>query len=220
MNSLSRIFLIAVVAVSLIVAPLNAAAKPFGIVVQAEHARLGKAQASEGATVFEGDLLATDSSGTLRVRTTSGQVYLLQESLAELTATPDGAAIRLSRGTVGWKSDKAGLAGVYVLGALVRPKSEAAHVQISISKPNELTVASAEGAAEIVLLNRTIEVPAGKAYRVEVEPAAAQGGAGAGAGISSNAVAVWVMVAAVLGGIILSTIMLEQSDSRPSPFRP
>jgi hypothetical protein len=218
MRTVSKCLLAAVLSASLIVAPLPATPKPFGVVVQADRARLRTAQAITGATVFGGDTLATDASGQLRVRTPEGQVYLLGNSEIRLESLTQRTSIRLTRGTAGLYSGKETPVGIYALGALVRPKTASAHVQVSIAKPNELIVASGSGTAEVVLLNRTLEVPAGSAYRVAVAPGSPQ--AGASAGINSNLVAAWIVIGAVLGGIILATIFLEQTDRRVSPFSP
>jgi hypothetical protein len=220
MVSTGKCLLVAVLSTALIVAPIHATTKPFGVVVQADRARLGTAEASTGSTVFSGDTLTTNASGLLRVRTARGQLYLLENSEARLESRTDGTAVQLVRGTVGLQMENESFAGIYALGALVRPKTGGAHVQVSISKLNELVVASASGAAEVVLLNRTLEVPAGTAYRLAVAPAALQGGVGAGSGISANLVATWIVIGAIIGGIILATIFLEQTDRRPSPFSP
>ena len=66
MHALLRGYLTGLLVVTLVEAPVSAApASPLGVVMQAQHARLGTSKATQGATVFNGDNLATELTGNL-----------------------------------------------------------------------------------------------------------------------------------------------------------
>jgi hypothetical protein len=97
--------LIAILVVGLLNLPVMAAsAKPLGMVVSAEHARLDNADAAIGADIYSGDALATDAGGTLRAKVGPSQVYLLSASSATLLPEENKVQAKVERGTVGFST--------------------------------------------------------------------------------------------------------------------
>jgi hypothetical protein len=79
-------------------------ARPLGVVLTADHARLDNASATIGADVFSGDALVTDRGGSMRVTMGPSQVYLLSASAATLEPDANRVQTRVNIGTVGFST--------------------------------------------------------------------------------------------------------------------
>jgi len=100
MHALLRGCLISLLVVALVEAPVSAApASPMGVVMQAQRARLGTSEAVQGATVFNGDNLATELIGNLCVHVRGAQIYLLANTSVSLGEIPGGISAALQRVT-------------------------------------------------------------------------------------------------------------------------
>ena len=73
---------------------VGAAEKPLGMVTQSQAARVDRADAAVGATVYAGDTIDTDSTGSIRLRAGQAQYYLMSSSSFPLA----GVSRRNSRG--------------------------------------------------------------------------------------------------------------------------
>ena len=76
------------ISVGLLGAPGFSAPAPstqLGIVVFADHARVGTGPISVGSTVFGGDNVSTESTGTLQIRAGAARLLLANASAATLT---------------------------------------------------------------------------------------------------------------------------------------
>src|SRR5277367_6307562 len=86
--------------VTMLGAPLWAApASQLGIVVFADHARVGTAAASVGSTVFGGDKLTTDAKGSVQVRAGAARFLVAGCGVAYLTRREAIPAATLISGT-------------------------------------------------------------------------------------------------------------------------
>src|SRR5665213_944825 len=94
----------ALIAVALITAPVMAAPTgnmaPLGVVLQADHAGIGAGPASNGATVYDGDTLATYDGGALRVRPSELLLPARKGSLEvsmddDVKTVPEGTSVRM-----------------------------------------------------------------------------------------------------------------------------
>src|SRR5882762_11081027 len=75
--STSKSFLALLVSFSLLSTPIWAApSASIGFVVYADRAHVGAAKASVGATVFSGDRLSTEQTGSMRVRAGAARLLL------------------------------------------------------------------------------------------------------------------------------------------------
>src|SRR6266567_6627474 len=87
--SLTKSALALLVSISLLSSPVCAApSSSLGIVTFADRAHVGAGQASVGATVFSGDRLSTEQSGSVQVRTGAARFLLSGASTA--TFSQDG----------------------------------------------------------------------------------------------------------------------------------
>ncbi len=168
MGTLVRESLIAVLIASLIAMPaLGAPVSSLGSVVQAQDAQLGTAQAVGGASVYAGDSLQTGVSGSLRVRISSGQVYLLASSAATITSMENGVSATLNRGTAGFTSTGSEPMELHASTAVLRPNSTATtHAQVTVLGPNDLIVSNYHGALELEANGEKFSIPENTAYHV------------------------------------------------------
>jgi hypothetical protein len=167
-----RTFLVGLLTVSLTVAPVVAApSRSLGVVIQAERARLGAGPAIEGATIFNGDTLATDATGNVRVRLGSAQLYLKANSTALLLDTPDGVRAELRSGTAVFSSAGEGPIELRASEARIRPRTSLPTLaQVTLVGPYELLLTCQRGELEVTIGDEIHAVPEGTSYRVFIEP--------------------------------------------------
>ena len=67
-------------------------ADALGMVVLADHARLGSEAASEGTAIYDGDRLSTDAAGSMRFMVGEAIVYLADQSCVTLHKGASGTA--------------------------------------------------------------------------------------------------------------------------------
>jgi hypothetical protein len=149
----------------------SAAAPGFGTVVTADRAHVGRAAASVGTTVFSGDSLDTEETGSLQVR--SGAARLLLTGASRVTwATEDGAAAAtLKNGTAMFSTANAKAFALHASTAVIRPKGDGPTVaSVSIVNPKELRVSCTRGSLAISVEDDTKLVAEGMTYRVVLDP--------------------------------------------------
>lgn len=182
-------------------APAAAPLAPLGVVTQADHAAVGNGPAANGATIFDGDHLRTDASGSLRVRFGASQAYLTPQSSAVVHQSADGFAADLTRGTIVLSSTRGEAFQILANGASIRPGSaEPTVAQVTLVNPNELVLSSRKGALEVSAEGEVRTIPEGTSYRMVMEPAAQgpQGGPRP-AGRSKKKVVFLLLTAAAVG---------------------
>src|SRR5579862_2754488 len=103
-RTIARSVLVGMLVSALVQTPLAAAPAnpmaPLGVIVLADKAELGTTPAAGGATIFDGDWLATDGGGALRARFGGAQAYLLPQSSAVMHSLPGGFGADLRSGTI------------------------------------------------------------------------------------------------------------------------
>ena len=195
--------LIGLLVASLVEAPVMAApSRPLGVVLQADHARVGAAEAAGGTTIFSGDTLTTDASGTLRVRLGGTQLYLLSNSAAALAQSEAGVSATLQRGTVVLSSSGTSAVELRTSEARIRPKTAGPTLaQVSYVGPYEFLVTSQRGALEVTIDNEVHVVSEATSYRVTIDPEPAQKKRGAGAAPAPAARSRFLLIALILIGV-------------------
>ena len=174
MRTLMRSCLIGLLISTLIGAPVQAAGtQPLGVVLQADRAHLGAGEAQNGASVFAGDILTTEQTGTLRVRLGAAQLALLPNSSAAMGQTAEGTSARLERGTLIFSSSAANSIEVRASEARIRPTTAQALAQVTLVGPLEFLVTSQRGTLEVTIGNEVHTVPEATSYRVLVDDASA-----------------------------------------------
>jgi hypothetical protein len=173
----SKIFAVlgvAVLAVSAAAAP--GPAPSMGVILQADNADLGGSTAVIGATIFNGDTLATENTGELRARFGPSQIYLFPNSNVSVNKTASGFSANLTGGTVLVSSGAGGTFQVLADGATVQPGSSQKTVaQISWVSSTELLLTSREGDLAVTMGDETQTVNEGASYRMMITPAAQPG---------------------------------------------
>src|SRR5262249_25395278 len=76
------------------------ASAPIGVIVQADRALLGSEHAIGGASVFDGDTLGTESTGSLNFRFGASQAFLSSASSAVFHRSDNGFEADLTNGTI------------------------------------------------------------------------------------------------------------------------
>jgi len=152
--------------------PLRAAeTKPFGVVALADHAHVGAAAASGGATVYPGDYLDTESGGTLRLTLAKGQVYLLSSSAANLAQKTGVLSASVLRGTVGFSSLTSQQFQLDTPEGVVHAADGLpAFGQVTLTGPKELTVTAFKGTLLLERNDQKLTILAGQSYDVALVP--------------------------------------------------
>jgi hypothetical protein len=225
-----RILLAAVLSVALlgVGAPVWAAPEiQLGVVVFADHARLGTAAASAGTTVFGGDQLSTEPAGSLQVRAGAARFLLASSSSATLVHDDAGPAATLGSGTATFSTANAHAFVLHFGTASIRANTDQPTVgQVSVMGPKDFIVKSTRGELLVVVEGESRVVPEGSAFRVILDPtpeeaAAASSPAGGKPSPSGPPVSagtskfVWYAV-----GVVALVTALAIHEALESPDRP
>jgi hypothetical protein len=168
-------FLIAILGVLLLEAPVMAAtpatpAAPLGIVLAAENAHAGVDATYSGATIYDGDRLATQDDGTMRVRLGTGQIFLHQNTSTLVHAIANGFSADLDAGTMTVSSSEGQTFQLFADGATISPaSSQPTTAQISKISATEVIMTSTRGALLITMGDEVKTLEAGGSYKMEVE---------------------------------------------------
>jgi hypothetical protein len=181
--SITKSILALLVSFSLLTTPVwAAAASSLGVVVFADRAHVGAAPASVGATVFAGDRLSTEQTGSVQVRAGAARLLLSSGSMATFSQDKDNPAATLTIGTAVFSTASSNAFALHVGSAVIRPTSKQPTIgRVTVLTPKELIVRSTRGSLTIAVDDDVREIPEGVAYRVVLDPnAQPQGPQGAG----------------------------------------
>jgi hypothetical protein len=215
----ARSGLVAFFMVALLNLPATAAsAKPLGIVVTAENARLDNAGAVNGADVYPGDALTTDTGGSLRLDIAGNQVYLLSSTAATLVQQANKVQAQVDRGTLGFSMAAPGHLEIGTpLGVIRAANGQHVFGQVAVLSPTKMQVSAYEGAL-VVAASAGPEkiIEPGETYEAtlgaDASPAAlpqSQEGVG-GEGINWKRVA---SVAIPVGGAAIAAAVIWQEET-------
>lgn len=153
-------------------APVSAAtASQLGIIVFADHARVGMAPASVGSTVFGGDRISTDATGSMQIRAGAARFLLANGGVATLSSDEAAPAATLIAGTATFSTANSKAFTVRFVNAAIRANTDEPTVgQISVVGPKELIVKSTRGSLAFTVGGETRLVAEGAAYRVILNP--------------------------------------------------
>jgi hypothetical protein len=181
--SITKSILALLLSFSLLTTPVWAApSSSLGVVVFADRAHVGAAQASVGATVFGGDRLSTEQTGSVQVRTGAARLLLSSASMATFSQDNDSPAATLTSGTATFSTANSNAFTLRVGPAVIRPNSNQPTIgRVTVLTSKELIVRSTRGSLTIAVDDDVREIPEGGAYRVVLDPnAQPQGPQGAG----------------------------------------
>jgi hypothetical protein len=216
----------ALLSYTLLITPVWAApSSSLGTVVYADRAHVGAAQTSVGATVFSGDRLSTEQSGSVQVRAGAARLLLSGASIATLSQEDATPAATLTLGSATFSTANSNAFALHVASAVIRPNTNQPTVgRVSVLNPKELIVKSTRGSLSIAVDDDVREIPEGAAYRIVLDPNAAdaQGPRGAGTkgyGGSPMKAAksrfVWFAVAATGVVTVITFREVYESAARP-----
>ena len=182
--SITKNILAVLVSIALLTRPVWAApSSSLGTVVYADRAHVGAAQASVGATVFSGDRLSTEQTGSVQVRAGAARVLLSSASSATFAQEDVSPAATLTIGSATFSTANSKAFALHVASAVIRPNTNQPTIgQVTVLNAKELFVKSTRGSLSIAVEDDVREIPEGAAYRVVLDPNAPipQGPRGAG----------------------------------------
>lgn len=167
-----RTIVAATLAVGLLGVPAWASPEAqLGIVVFADHARLGSGSASTGSSVFGGDRLSTDDMGSVQVRAGAARFLLASSSAATLSQDNVSPMAVLLSGTATFSTANARAFVLHFANATIRPETDQPTVgQVSVVGPKQFVVKSTRGSLAVTVEGETRVVAEGAAYRVILDP--------------------------------------------------
>jgi len=181
-----RELIAALVSVSLLIAPAwSASPTSLGTVVYADRAHMGAGAASVGATVFGGDRLSTEQSGSVQVRAGAARLLLSGASSATFAKDEATPAAILTLGSATFSTANSKAFALHVASAVIRPNTDQPTIgQVTVLGPKELVVRSTRGSLSIAVEDDVRVIAEGTAYRIVLDSpdtaAAPQGPRGAG----------------------------------------
>src|SRR6266478_355233 len=186
---------------------------------------LGTVVYADRATVFSGDRLSTEQSGSVQVRAGAARLLLSGASIATLSQEHANPAATLTLGSATFSTANSNAFALHVASAVIRPSTNQPTIgQVTVVSPKELIVKSTRGSLSIVVEDDLREIPEGSAYRIVLDPNAAdsQGPRGAGTkgyGGSPMKAAksrfVWFAVAATAVVTVFAFQEVFESAARP-----
>lgn len=221
----SRIIAV-LVSCTLLITPVWAApSSSLGTVVYADRAHVGAAQTSVGATVFSGDRLSTEQSGSVQVRAGAARLLLSGASIATLSQEDANPAATLTLGSATFSTANSNAFALHVATAVIRPNTNQPTIgQVTVLNPKELIVKSTRGSLSIAVEDDVREIPEGSAYRIVLDPNAAdpQGPRGAGTkGYGGSPIKaaksrfIWFAIAATAVVTVFAFQEVFESPARP-----
>jgi hypothetical protein len=175
--------LAAFTSLTLLITPLYAApASTLGTIVYVDRAHVGAAEASVGATVFSGDKLTTDQSGSVQVRAGAARLLLSSSSAALLDQDAVSPFATLTSGSATFSTANSKAFAVHFGSAVIRPNTDLPTIgQVTVLNAKELVVKATRGSLSVAVEGDVRVIPEGTGYRIVLDPnAEPQGPRGAG----------------------------------------
>jgi hypothetical protein len=198
--------------------PAGASSAPLGVIVASENPRAGVDTVYSGATVYDGDRLATQEAGAMRLRLGAGGLLLRQNTSVVVHALPNGFSAGLESGIVSASSPEGQTFQLLVDGITIRPAgSQPTSAQVSLVSPTEAILTSVRGDLLVSLDDTVQTVKAGNSYRLEIDPEEAGAGAQQGpvAAGRNRHVLLIIVIAAIAAGTAIAIWRSVVSPSAP-----
>lgn len=119
---------------------------PVGVVVVAQGAQISQVAAVNGSSLYPGDTLSTDASGSLRVRFGTSQLMLAPSTAVKIQQDEHAIAVILQRGIVRFSTATTVIELEALDHVVVRPQGEAASGEVAVVGANEFQVSCTRGA--------------------------------------------------------------------------
>jgi len=155
--------------------PASSRMAPLGVVMSADNASSGVDVVNSGATIYDGDQLATRDDGAMLLRIGTGKLFLHKATSVRLHALSTGFSANLDKGTVSMSSEEGRTFELLTNGLTIRPAGlHSTAVQIERVSPTEVILISTRGDLKVSLGDEAETVSAGNSYKVEVDPPAVE----------------------------------------------
>jgi hypothetical protein len=166
--------LAAILSLSLLITPaLGAPSSSLGTVVYADRAQVGTAVASVGATVFGGDRLSTDQSGSVQIRAGAARLQLASATIATLMNDDASPAATLTAGSVTFSTANSKAFVLHVASAVIRPATDQPTIgRVTVLGPKEFIVKSTRGSLTLAVEDDVREISEGGGYRIVLDTSA------------------------------------------------
>lgn len=167
-----REIIAALLSLSIVIAPvLGAPAATLGTIVSADRAHVGATPASVGTTIFSGDKIATEQTGSVQVRAGAARLLLTGASLATFADEHGAPSAHLLAGTAVFSTANAKAFTLCAAAAEIRSQTDAPTVaQVTLVNAKQLIVRSTRGPLAITVDGETQVIPEASAYRVILDP--------------------------------------------------
>jgi hypothetical protein len=214
-----QVFAILVVMAGLAAVPAIAGpSAPMGIVTSAQHAVIGHVSATDGTSIYDGDVVSTEATGALRLQFGGSQMVLTGNTVVSLSKTDAGVIATVMSGAVRFSSVPGSPLEVRTLKAVViHSKGDQAAVgQLSVTGPTSFQIGSTKGDLDVAVNGVEHVVEASTAYNVSLDGdnggSDKRKGSPAAAGKSGG---IWIAVAAIAAGTAVAIWLAFRSPSRP-----
>lgn len=189
---------------------------PMGVVTGAQRAMVGQISAADGTNLYDGDTVATEATGAMRLRFGASQMVLTGGTVVTLNKSAAGVSATLVSGMVRFSSVPGSLLELHTLNVVeVRAKGDtAATGQLSIVAPTAFQVGSTKGELAVSVNGIEHDVTEPSAFRVDLDDANATPG-GQGPRPAGKSGGIWIAVAAVAAGTTVAIILAFLSPSTP-----
>lgn len=156
---------------ALLTTPLYATtASTLGTIVYVDRARVGAADASVGATVFSGDRLTTEKTGSVQVRAGAARLLLASGSSATLDQDDVSPFATLTFGSATFSTSNSKAFAVHVGSAVIRPNTDRPTIaQVTVLNAKELVVKATRGSLMVAVADDVRMIPEGTGYRIVLE---------------------------------------------------
>ena len=204
----------------------GAPSSSLGTVVYADRAHMGAGAASVGSTVFGGDRLSTEQSGSVQVRAGAARFLLASASSATFANEDGSPAATLTLGSATFSTANSRAFTLHVASAVIRPNTDEPTIgQVTVLSPKEIVVRSTRGSLSVAVADDVRVIPEGAAYRIVLDstdappPQKPAGSGGKGYGRSPVKAAkskfIWYAI-----GVTAVVTFLAVQEALESPDRP
>jgi hypothetical protein len=193
---------------------LSAPNSSLGVVTGSDHASVAQVAAVDGTSVYDGDVVSTQPTGSMRLRMGTSQIVLAGNTSVMLHKSDAGVYVTLVQGVVRFSMTPGSPVEVRALDSLVvRAKGENAAIgQLSLVSPKAFEIGSTKGDLAVTVGGTEHDVAESQAYRVSLEEP--DGGAANPAG-RRGAFWIWFPIALVAAGVTIGLVLAFMSPSKP-----
>jgi hypothetical protein len=149
--------------------PSTAQDTPLGVVLQANLAHVRQSALTEGASVFAGEEISTEVSGSADIRVANSRYTLAANSLGRFypTHSSKGSVAELTNGTLTFRRDNGDAIEIVASDVRIAPQGDApATGQVTIFSPCKISVTAITGELRVIAGTETHIVAEKESYEV------------------------------------------------------